>query len=69
MEITITKKLFMTVDIDVPEDVTDEVLSKEIQKIVNLHEDLDEWERYNWLGKEVYEAYDNYSGTEIELDF
>jgi len=59
----------MTVDIDVPEDVTDEVLSREIQKIVNQHDDLDDWVRYNWMGKEVYEAYDNYSGTEIELNF
>jgi hypothetical protein len=24
---------------------------------------------YDWRGKEVYEAYDTYSGSEIELNF
>lgn len=68
MEITITKKLFTTVDFDVPDDVTNAELSKKIKALVESM-DLDEWDTYDWRGKEVYEAYDNYSGSEIELDF
>lgn len=68
MEICITKKLFMTVDIDVPDDATDEVVSSEIKKIVESS-DIDDWDEYDWRGREVYEAYDTYSGSEIELDF
>lgn len=68
MEVCITKKLFMTVDIDVPDDATDEVVSSEIKKIVESS-DIDDWDEYDWRGREVYEAYDTYSGSEIELDF
>jgi Txe/YoeB family toxin of Txe-Axe toxin-antitoxin module len=68
MEIAITKKVFTTVDFDVPDDVTDAVLSKKIKELVEKM-DLDDWDIYDWRGKEVYEAYDTYSGSEIELDF
>ena len=68
MEITITKKVFTTVDFDVPDDVTDAELSKKIKELVEKM-DLDDWDIYDWRGKEVYEAYDTYSGSEIELDF
>lgn len=68
MEIAITKKLFTTVDFDVPDDVTDAELSKKIKELVEKM-DLDDWDIYDWRGKEVYEAYDTYSGSEIELDF
>ena len=68
MEIAITKKVFTTVDFDVPDDVTDAELSKKIKELVEKM-DLDEWDVYDWRGKEVYEAYDTYSGSEIELDF
>jgi hypothetical protein len=68
MEVCITKKLFMTVDIDVPDDATDEVVSSEIKKIVESS-NIDDWDEYDWRGREVYEAYDTYSGSEIELDF
>jgi hypothetical protein len=43
-------------------------LSKEIKNIVNNME-LEDWDDNDWRGKEVYEAYDTYSGSEIELDF
>lgn len=68
MEVCIIKKLFMTVDIDVDDDATDEVISEEIKKIVtsSTPEDFSE---YDWRGKEVYEAYETYGGTEIELNF
>lgn len=68
MEINIVKKLFTTVEIPCSNDVTDAELSKEISKIVDNME-LDDWDTYDWRGKEVYEAYDTYSGSEIELDF
>jgi Txe/YoeB family toxin of Txe-Axe toxin-antitoxin module len=68
MEIAITKKVFTTVDFDVPDDVTDAELSKKIKELVEKM-DLDDWDIYDWRGKEVYEAYDTYSGSEIELDF
>ena len=68
MEIAITKKVFTTVDFDVPDDVTDAELSKKIKELVEKM-DLDDWNIYDWRGKEVYEAYDTYSGSEIELDF
>lgn len=68
MEIAITKKVFTTVDFDVPDDVTDAELSKKIKEFVEKM-DLDDWDVYDWRGKEVYEAYDTYSGSEIELDF
>lgn len=68
MEITIAKKLFTTVNIPCSDDVTDAELSKEIKNIVNNME-LEDWDDYDWRGKEVYEAYDTYSGSEIELDF
>ena len=68
MEVCITKKLFMTVDVDVPDDATDEMVSAEIKKIVD-NADLDDYDEYDWRGKEVYEAYETYGGTEIELNF
>ena len=68
MEIAITKKVFTTVDFDVPDDVTDAELSKKIKELVEKM-DLDDWDIYDWRGKEVYEAYDTYSGSEIELNF
>ena len=58
----------MTVDIDVPDDVTNEELSAEIKKVIDSSDEYD-WEDYDWRGKEVYEAYDTYSGVDIDLDF
>jgi Txe/YoeB family toxin of Txe-Axe toxin-antitoxin module len=68
MEITITKKLFTTVNIPCSDDVTNTELSKKIKELVEKM-DLDDWDIYDWRGKEVYEAYDTYSGSEIELNF
>ena len=68
MEICITKKLFMTVDIDVPDDATDEELSIEIKKIVDASDifDYDEWDSY---GLEEIEAFKTSDNTEIALSF
>lgn len=63
MEVCIVKKLSMTVDIDVPDDVTAEELSAEIKKVI------DSSDEYDWEDYEVYEAYDTYSGVDIDLDF
>lgn len=68
MEVVIEKKLFMTVDIDVPENVTNEYLSNEIKKIIDESSEYD-WEETDWRGKEVYSAYETYGGTDIELEF
>lgn len=68
MEICITKKLFMTVNIDVPEDATDEMISAEIKKIVDEADifDYDEWDD---CGLEEIKAYKTSDNTEISLDF
>ena len=68
MEVCIIKKLFMTVDIDVPDDVTEIELASKIKEIIN-ESDIDDFDEYDWRGKEVYEAYETYGGTDIELNF
>lgn len=70
MEVAITKKLFLTVDIDIPEDeITQERLSEEIKKVIDEHDDLEDWDTADCTGKERYEAHETYGGTEIELNF
>ena len=68
MEICITKKLFMTVNIDVPEDATDEMISAEIKKIVD-EADIFDYDEYDDCGLEEIEAYKTSDNTEIALDF
>lgn len=70
MEVTITKKLFLTVDIDIPDDeITQERLSEEIKKVIEKHDDIEDWDTTDWTGNERYEAYETYGGTDIELNF
>lgn len=70
MEVTITKKLFLTVDIDIPDDeITQERLSEEIKKVIEKHDDIEDWDTTDWTGNERYEAYETYGGTELELNF
>ena len=70
MEVTITKKLFLTVDIDIPDDeITQERISEEIKKAIEKHDDIEDWDTTDWTGKERYEAYETYGGTELELNF
>lgn len=70
MEVTITKKLFLTVDIDIPDDeITQERISDEIKKVIDEHDDIEDWDTTDWTGKERYEAYETYGGTELELNF
>lgn len=70
MEVTITKKLFLTVDIDIPDDeITQERLSEEIKKVIEKHDDIEDWDTTDWTGSERYEAYETYGGTNIELNF
>lgn len=70
MEVTITKKLFLTVDIDIPDDeITQERLSEEIKKVIEKHDDIEDWDTTDWTGNERYEAYETYGGTNIELNF
>lgn len=68
MEVCIIKKLFMTVDIDVPDDVTEIKLASKIKEIID-NSDIEDFDEYDWRGKEVYEAYETYGGTDIELNF
>ena len=58
----------MTVNIDVPEDATDEVLSAEIKKIVD-EADLFDYDEFDDCGLEEIEAYKTSDNTEIALDF
>lgn len=70
MEVTIIKKLFLTVDIDIPDDeITQERLSEEIKKVIEKHDDIEDWDTTDWTGNERYEAYETYGGTNIELNF
>ena len=69
MEVTIIKKMFLTVDLDIPEDeITQERVVEEIKNVIAEHDDLDDWDEYDWTGKERYEAYETYGGIDIELD-
>jgi len=68
MEVVISKKLFLTVDLELPENWTEEDVKKAIKQEIEDHPDLDDWDETDWRGKEVYEAYETYGGCEIELD-
>lgn len=68
MEICITKKIFMTVDVDVDENTTKEELSDKIKEIVD-NADIYDYDEYDWNGYPSYEAYDTDSGCDIELYF
>ena len=70
MEVTIIKKLFLTVDLDIPEnEITKERVSDEIKKVIDEHDDIEDWDTTDWTGNERYEAYETYGGTNIELNF
>ena len=58
----------MTVDIDVPDDATDEVLSAEIEKIVDAS-DIFDYDEYDNYGLEEIKAYKTSDDTEIDLNF
>ena len=67
MEITIIKKVFTTEEI--PDDLSEEDLRIYIDSIIDATNDDDVWDSQDWRGKEVYEAYDTYSGcTILELE-
>jgi len=66
MEVCITKKLFLTVDI--PDNLSYEDTVKAIKEEIKEHDDIDEWDEIDWRGKEVYEAYETYGGTDIDLE-
>ena len=68
MEICITKKVFMTVDVDVDENTTPDELSDMIKGIVE-DADITDYEEEDYNGKEQYEAYDTYTGCDIQLNF
>ena len=68
MEICITKKVFMTVDVDVDESTTPDELSDMIKGIVE-DADITDYEEEDYQGREQYEAYDTYTGCDIKLNF
>ena len=41
---------------------------KAIKEEIKEHDDIDEWDEKDWRGKEVYEAYETYGGTDIVLE-
>lgn len=65
MEICIEKKLFLNVDIDVNENTTLEELIEKVKEEIHEHSDIEEWDEFDWRGKEVYHVYDTDCGTEI----
>lgn len=65
MEITICKKMWLEIEVDVPDDVTEEVLREKVEEIIEDYGYPEEWSSYDYRGKEVYEVYDNYTGCDL----
>ena len=42
MEITICKKMWLEIEVDVPDDVTEEVLKEKVEKIIEDYDDYPE---------------------------
>ena len=53
---------------DIPDNLSYEDTVKAIKKEIKEHDDIDEWDEIDWRGKEVYEAYETYGGTDIDLE-
>ena len=63
MEITVIKQVFATEE--VPDGLTESELREHIEAIIDVHNDDADWDDSDYRGKEVYEAYDTYSGCTL----
>ena len=70
IEVVVSRKLFLTLEIDIDDDCTLEELADVIKKELKdeYNQDLDNWDMVDYRGKPVIEAYETYGGTDIPLD-
>lgn len=69
VEVCIIKKLFSHVTIELEgEDPSLEDLSSAVKNEIQRINDEDDWDEIDYYGKERYEAYETYGGTDIPLD-
>lgn len=69
VEVCIIKKLFSHVTVELEgENPSLEDLSSAVKNEIQRINDEDEWNEVDDYGKERYEAYETYGGTDVPLD-
>lgn len=69
VEVCIIKKLFSHVTVELEGDNPSlEDLSSAVKNEIQRINDEDEWNEVDDYGKERYEAYETYGGTDVPLD-
>ena len=69
VEVCIIKKLFSHVTVELKGDNPSlEDLSSAVKNEIQRINDEDEWNEVDDYGKERYEAYETYGGTDVPLD-
>lgn len=69
VEVCIIKKLFSTVTVEVEgENPSLDDLKEAVKEEIERINDEDDWDETDYYGKERYEAYETYGGTDIPLD-
>ena len=69
VEVCIIKKLFSNVTVELEGDNPSlEDLSSAVKNEIQRINDEDEWNEVDDYGKERYEAYETYGGTDVPLD-
>ena len=69
VEVCIIKKLFSHVTVELEGDNPSlEDLSSAVKNEIQRINDEDEWNEVDDYGKERYEAYETYGGTDVSLD-
>lgn len=69
VEVCIVKKMFSHVTVELEgENPSLEDLSSAVKNEIQRINDEDEWNEVDDYGKERYEAYETYGGTDVPLD-
>ena len=69
VEVCIVKKMFSYVTVELEGDNPSlEDLSSAVKNEIQRINDEDEWDEVDDYGKERYEAYETYGGTDVPLD-
>ena len=69
VEVCIIKKMFSHVTVELEGDNPSlEDLSSAVKNEIQRINDEEEWSEVDYCGKERYEAYETYGGTDIPLD-
>lgn len=74
MKVTIIKKIFLhDVELDVPENITQEEFNKVVEDFLKQNELEDpyniNWDETDYLGNKRIEVYDDYTGVEVYNSF